>query len=79
VEGSRREQGVGHSFRRMRGVAVDRRTFQKVDSFVFVLLYWRSHFGHTDLRHIKCDISRIQLRFKLFETLPASVLSHLLW
>jgi len=61
----------------MRDVAVDRRTFQKVDSFAFVLLYWRSRFGHTDLRHIKCDISSIQLRFKLFETLPASVLCHL--
>lgn len=62
---------------RMRGVAVDRRTIQKVDSFAFVLLHWRSHcyVGHTDLQHTKCDISSIQLRFKLFETLPAFVLS----
>lgn len=40
TEGKGREKGVGHSFRRMRGVAVDRRTIQKVDSFVFVLLHW---------------------------------------
>lgn len=81
--GAREGKGArfGCRFRRMRGVAVDRRTIQKVDSFVFVLLHGRSHcyVGHTDLRHTKCDISIIQSRFQLFETLPASVLCHLLW
>jgi len=64
-EGKGREQGVGHSFRRMRGIAVDRRIIQKVDSFVFVLLGWRSHcyVGHTDLRPTKCGISSIELDF----------------
>ena len=35
MEEKGREQGVGHSFRRMRGVAVDRRTIQKVDILRF--------------------------------------------